>query len=145
MAALSRASLTLWDLEERQDIWPAKILEGEGAPRCVAFNSSGTQLAAGGDGTIWIHDAATGETLRELNGHIRGVNCVAFSSDDARIFSAGHDETIKVWASTGEELLTLRCPEGGACWHVAVSPDGKTIASSHDDGTVRIWESTSAR
>ena len=46
-------------------------------------------------------------------GRIRQVNCVAFSFDATRISSAGTDGTIKVWATTGEELIALSCPEGG--------------------------------
>jgi WD40 repeat protein len=49
---------------------------------------------------------------------------------------------VKVWdAQTGQELLTLKVPTGGARNSVAFSPDGKRLARA-GGSTVTIWDAT---
>ena len=46
--------------------------------------------------------------LQTLEGHSSSVTSVAFSHDSARLASASHDRTVKIWdASSGECLQTL--------------------------------------
>ncbi|KAF2193148.1 hypothetical protein K469DRAFT_529812, partial [Zopfia rhizophila CBS 207.26] len=46
--------------------------------------------------------------LQTLEGHGGSVRSVAFSHDSARLASASHDETVKIWdASSGACLHTL--------------------------------------
>jgi WD40 repeat protein len=61
-----------------------------------------------------------------------------FSPDGARIVSASHDRTVRVWsAATGECELTLEHSHWvrSACF----SPDGARIVSASTDRTVRVW------
>src|SRR5207248_2264502 len=52
--------------------------------------------------------------LQTLEGHSHWVNSVAFSHDSARLASASHDKTVKIWdVSRGECLQTL---EGHSHW-----------------------------
>ena len=79
-----------------------------------------------GDDTIKLWNADTGELLRTLEGHTRGVNSVAFHPDGHTLASGGLDDTIKLWdADTGELLRTL---EGHTrdVYSVAFHPDGNT-------------------
>jgi WD40 repeat protein len=65
---------------------------------------------------------------------------VAFSHDSARLASASHDSTVKIWdASSGACLQTLK---GHSGWvnSVAFSHDSTRLASASSDSTVKIWD-----
>jgi WD40 repeat protein len=66
-------------------------------------------LAVGeGDGSLWILDAASGETLMNLVGHSDWFTALVFSPDGTRIATANSDDSIRMWdAGNGELLYTL--------------------------------------
>lgn len=58
------------------------------------------------DRTIKVWSLKTGDLIRTLTGHSRGIACIAF--EKAIIISGSSDETIKLWnVHTGELLNTL--------------------------------------
>ncbi len=75
----------------------------------VACSPDGKRLAtASGDKTAKVWDAASGQELLTLRGHIGAVYSVAWSPDGKRLATASGDQTAKVWdAASGQELLTL--------------------------------------
>ena len=69
-------------------------------------------------------------------GHSNAVSSVY--TDDKRIYSGSHDNTVKVWDSkTFEELATL---EGHTKWVTSVYADDKRIYSGSHDDTVKVWD-----
>ncbi|BDI20067.1 hypothetical protein ANSO36C_58690 [Nostoc cf. commune SO-36] len=101
--------------------------------------------------TVWV-DSYTKEQVRtalyqavsglkeynRLDGHISGVNSVAFSPDRSLIASASADTTIKLWHPDGSLVKTLSGHED-VVNSVSFSPDGQIVASASQDRTVKLW------
>ncbi|MEM1069192.1 MAG: c-type cytochrome domain-containing protein, partial [Planctomycetota bacterium] len=64
----------------------------------IAFSPDGRQLAsAAADKTIRVHDLATGNLVRSLEGHTHHVLSLDWQDDGQTIASASADQSIKVW------------------------------------------------
>jgi WD40 repeat protein len=75
--------------------------------RPMAFSPDGTVLATGGK-LVRLWDARTGKPLRELTGHLKRTQSIAFSADGRRAFSGGSYGTTNAWeVATGRHLVTL--------------------------------------
>jgi serine/threonine protein kinase/WD40 repeat protein len=84
---------------------------GKGYSMELAVSPDGALVASPThEGEVRLFDAAKGELLESIRGHLHGVFSVAFSPDGRRLISAsGGREAIKVWdVGTRQELLTLR-------------------------------------
>jgi WD40 repeat protein len=85
---------------------------------CVAFSQDGKLVAAdasvrySGEGSrVILFDTETGVEKRTRSGLVGNVTHISFSPDGSRIVTS--DERLRVWnALTGQELLTLACPDG---------------------------------
>eukprot|EP01038_Epipyxis_sp_PR26KG_P014582 gene14582-19583_t len=79
--------------------------------------------------------------LNLLLGHEAGVTSVCFSSDDSKIASSSHDNTIRIWNSfTGQLLNTIEGRSGIDATSICFNYDGSRIVSGSNDKTVRIWD-----
>ena len=106
----------------------------------VSFSPDGRRIVSGGDRTIRIWDAESGQELLKLEGHSSSVYSVSFSPDGRRIVSGSYDNTIRIWdAESGQELLKLE-GHSGSVPSVSFSPDGRRIVSGSGDRTIRIWD-----
>jgi WD40 repeat protein len=148
-----------WSGEGYLKVWDAKtgqeVLDLRGHSRgaqCVAFSPDGLRLASGSvDQTVKLWDVATGKEALTLRGHHHLICSVVFSPDGNRLISSGADQTVRVWDATpsiGEEeedCITLR-GHSGAVTGVAFHPqDPAVLGSASADGTVKLWNTRTAK
>ena len=71
----------------------------------MAYAPDGATLATGGgDRTVRIWDARTGQQQHEFAGHTGWVLAVAYAPDGATLATGGDDRTVRIWdARTGQQ------------------------------------------
>lgn len=92
-----------------------------------------------GDGTVIVHDAATGAALATLRGDAGSFSQARFSADGTKITTASTDKSASLWdAATGERIERY---EGGTDLMntAALSPDGTLVVAAGEDAIVRAW------
>ena len=92
------------------------------------WSPDGTIVAtAGYDRRIILHNAETGEKIREMTGHNGAVFDLRFSPDGKLLASASADATIKIWnVATGERFDTLSQPQAEQ-YSVVFTPDNRFV------------------
>jgi WD40 repeat protein len=128
----------------------------------LAFSPDGRLLASGTPcgplGCVQLWDATTGELVRTIKGHARGVQVinregqaevqslpgdvgdVSFSPDGRLLASAGSDGAIELWAvSTGQLVREIYGHSKASVCSIAFSPDGRTLAASQES-VVLLWD-----
>ena len=79
---------------------------------------------------------------RRFQGDPTGVRALALSDDGKMLASAGKDQSIRLWETTGwKELRRLTGHQGAIC-SLAFAPDSKTLISGGTDRTIRSWDTT---
>jgi eukaryotic-like serine/threonine-protein kinase len=112
------------------------------SPDARILATSGASGSGLGSSPIVLWDAATGVEIGRLEGNREHARHLLFSADGRRLFSAGRDQTVRMWAIEDRRLLaTFRGHQKGVS-RLALLPDGCTLISRADDGTVRSWNYT---
>ncbi|MFD9073008.1 nSTAND1 domain-containing NTPase [Streptomyces lasiicapitis] len=77
-----------------------------------------------------------------FRGHVRDVNCVAWSPDGTLLATASDDGTVRVWdpEARAEPVVLTRAGGGDRMQVLAWSPDGGRIAAGSRDRTVIVWD-----
>ncbi|KAI3539814.1 WD domain-containing protein [Colletotrichum abscissum] len=146
-----------------------RVLSGHaGAPVSqVRISPDGRWIAsASADGTVKTWDAATGEHMDTLVGHMAGVNCVAWSPNSGSLATGSDDKSIRIWDRvTGRPKVTAKgvghmakddaapaahpmLPLRGHHNYVmclAFSPKGNILASGSYDEAVFLWDVRAGR
>jgi hypothetical protein len=129
----------LWDVETGQEIVAIPLT---GSTFGFCFSPDGGRVATvDSNGPVQIRDAATGQELCQIRGHVKGTRMACFSPDGRRLATVGNDEAVRVWdVATGQEVLALR----GGTHRVRFSPDGKRLAAA-SGWEIRVWDASEIR
>jgi WD40 repeat protein len=107
-------------------------------PFMFDISKDGKYLAAGRY-TISIWNAATGDRIKILKGHVGRVTSVALSPNGMYLVSASQDSTLRLWdTATGDSLATY-LGHRGTIDAVEFSGDGGVFVSTGRDSTIRVW------
>ncbi|KAF9430724.1 hypothetical protein BGZ76_000729 [Entomortierella beljakovae] len=113
----------------------------DSAPPSPFPDSPKVVVSASGDKTIKIWSFETGECLKTLEGHTRGIACIQFEGNV--IVSGSSDRSIKIWdIAKGECVRTLVGHEGLV--RTLQFTGGRIISGGYDE-TLKIWDQESGR
>ncbi|KAI8603196.1 WD40-repeat-containing domain protein [Dissophora ornata] len=93
-------------------------------------------VSASGDKTIKIWSFETGECLRTLEGHARGIACIQFEGN--LIVSGSSDRSIKIWDVARAECVKTLTGHDGLVRTLQFS-GGRIISGGYDE-TLKIWD-----
>lgn len=106
----------------------------------VAFSPDDSIVASAlFDGTVNIHDGATGETLYPLQGGIKGANQLRFSPDGTYLAVGYDDHTVRVWNLKSKTIHHSFTEHKSEVATLAFSADGNFLATGARDGSVLIF------
>lgn len=109
-----------------------------GAPRHIAWDPSGDQVAIAGADWIGVLDAENLKWVWGVEAHSGGVLCVEWSPDGSELASSGGDDLIKIWDVGTRTRVTSVRGHRGRVLSVQWRSDGKRILSYGGDRTVRF-------
>ncbi len=82
---------------------PGREMLGEG--RAVEIEASDRLAALAVGKTVYLIDPMTGKTLREFQGHLQNITCLAFSADRRFLATGSFDTTILIWDLAGVSVV----------------------------------------
>lgn len=97
----------------------------------LAISSDGKTAAVGmgnglSEGPIWIVELESGKKLHEFHGHEETARLVCFGPRGRRLYSVGHDDTLRFWDA--KYFTTARVmPTRGSALDLAFARDGQQL------------------
>ncbi|HEY5926316.1 MAG TPA: protein kinase [Kofleriaceae bacterium] len=105
--------------------------------RAVAFDATGSVVAAAGDDGIARVWSVDGALLAELRGHDGAVLALVFSSDGKRLVTTGEDSTVRIWDLATKQARKVDCHIGPVT-SARLSPDGEKVLTASADSNACI-------
>lgn len=108
----------------------------------VKFLPDGRLVSAGVDNKLCLW-AAKGATCVDLVGHTASVSVVDVSSSGRLVVSGSYDRTVRVWSSSGGELVKFAGGHSGPVLCMTMLPG--YVVSGGRDSLVMLWDLASGK
>jgi WD40 repeat protein len=156
-----QAGIRVWNLADGREAAPlpakdgdlsAVALSADGKSVLMASNSFGGSVGVPQTSEVTLWDTTTGKERWTVTRDKEWTMHLAFSPDGALIATAGPTGVHLLEAATGLELRSFENAEDMYLDYLRFSPDGRMVAAGGATltgetvvGTVRLWETTTAR
>ena len=139
LLAETEHGVVLWDIHGDKEIGVVADRYNFGTALC--FSNDQHHFATGGLYSVQIHDAKTGETIREIR-HAPYTMHLCFSPD-SRYIASGLRGSLNKWlgvfdVATGETVFDRAKHDKGITGIVFLD-NGKCLLSTAADGTMKFW------
>ncbi len=140
------ASINVWDMGGGRQVQTfafnrhdyARIHFSHDNRRLAVSTSVSVGKELPGQALIW--DLSSGRQVFDRRSPPGGFFALAFSPDDKRVVTGGHDGVATIWdVETAQELLALR-GHTGITYETIFGPDGRTMVTRSTDETIRLWD-----
>jgi WD40 repeat protein/serine/threonine protein kinase/tetratricopeptide (TPR) repeat protein len=135
LAGTHNHTTRLWDTIGGQALTEPLIDEGVGD-----FRHDGRAfLTVGGDGTVKLRDATTGEVLGRFLTSSSPATCAAFRGDDRLVAAGFEDGTVRLYDPATNQPVGPPRSLSHAVVRVAFTSDGRSVAAVDALGEARTW------
>lgn len=93
------------------------------------------------DHSIELIELSSGKLLKKMGAHTGIVTSIKFSYTGNRLYTASHDNYVKVWAVEGN-LVSEILPGGGEVLGLGVSPNDTMLVVVTFEGLQKLWDLT---
>jgi WD40 repeat protein/transcriptional regulator with XRE-family HTH domain len=115
----------------------------------VAWSRDDQWIASGGSlhdtGELRVWNARSGECVRILAEHPRGVWALAWAPSGDRVVSGDSEGTLRWWDVASGKCVRVQQAHHGVVRSLRLGPDGRTLASCGDDGAIMFWDAESGQ
>jgi hypothetical protein len=138
----------VWQADTGKELRQVRGFPADAGAAAVSPDGNVVAMAAEGQPTIQLSDAATGSS-RPVGGQEEGISCLAFAPDGKTLASASPTGALGLWeVATGRSRRRFAPPRAAgqpaqppaAVRCLVFSPDGTTLASATADGQVVLWD-----
>jgi len=95
--------------------------------------------------TVVVVDASDGSVRATMNGFLKEILSLGFTSDGERLVTGGRDGVTRIWDAKNGTLLRALPQLTREISSVAFAPGGQRVATGSYDTTVRIWDAATGR
>ena len=109
---------------------------------CLAYSPDGSMLAVGHLRGVQVISVTDGKLLKQLDGALQSVTCVAFSPDQKTIAAGDQTAHLTLWnLETGKTKAQVMAQDNFVRT-VTFSPDSMLVTTTggEQDGTLRLWD-----
>jgi WD40 repeat protein len=131
-----RGDLHVWDVESGR----RRLHASDELCRpilCLALTEDGDRICCGrSNGSVSVHDRATGRVLLDWQGHEDGVNAIEVL-DGGRVLVSASADGMRAWTPTGS--LLAEADDAGEVIALSPASDGLSFLTLAPDGGIRGW------